>query len=153
VTDRNKTGAMIEHFGRTKYADTSAERGFALCMAGIGYKVETPKPVTVRITPAVVAAMKASGFPEFDGDGELTLKPDHWLPDLSMYGYSDGVLHWTDTMRRKDKRLRHLLYHFTGHRVFGVDSDYLEDRAWWSLVQSEIRIFHSSSEPVRSLQR
>ena len=156
---KGETGYWIRRKGVEKFADTGAERGFAACMASGGLAVEAPKPVRVVLTPAVVGGMRKMGHPLYAVDPprgwaeEVTLSPDHWMPDVGVWGYSDGVHHWTDTARRVDLRMRHLLYLSTGRRVFGVDEDYLTREEWWPEVLSRLAGFLLSDVPVWGLLR
>jgi hypothetical protein len=138
---KNETGYWIQRLGRTKFRDTAAERGLGTCVEAIGGVFEEAKPISVRITNEL-------SDPEW-----LTLTPDGWVkvPGFRwVYGYADGVHHWSDHQRRKDERLRTALAN-CGIRCIGVDSPLLEQRQHHPYVSLQLLEFLASKEPVKQL--
>ena len=125
---RNETQYWIDHFGRTKFRDTAAERGLARVVGTLGGAFDEAEPVGVRMAD------------EYREAQWLTLYPDGWIivPGLRRcYGYADGPHHWTEHERRKDLRLRVALAR-CGLPSIGVDSPLLETGQYVADVVGQI---------------
>jgi hypothetical protein len=97
----------------------------------MGGEFEDAEPVEVRFVD------------EIRGTEELTLTPDGWirLPKFpNFYGYADGVHHWTEHERRKDRRLRAELAK-CGLPSIGIDSPLLESADYVSDVIEQLTMF------------